>query len=81
MFRFTVVFTVSLYCGRMHFSMYKICRVQGVFVSRTTTLHRRAGSCWRVEFQLQKIHRYTDNAPIITDFANSYHDPIAISFS
>ena len=27
------------------------------------------------------IHRYTDmNAPIISDFANVYHDPITISF-
>jgi hypothetical protein len=38
-------------------------------------------SCWRVPFELQMIHRYTDmNAPLISDFTNVYHDPMTISF-
>ena len=82
-FRFTSgVHSLSLlrWCTRCCF--HRVVKYSGFFVVRTVNLHRRAGSCWRVPFEQQMIHRYTDmHAPIICDFANVYHDPMTISFS
>ena len=78
-----VEFTVSAYWDDVYVAVSTgLSNTVGFLVARRVSLHRRAGSCWRVPFEQQRIHRYTDiNAPIICDFANVYHDPMTISFS
>jgi hypothetical protein len=67
----------SLNLLRWMYTVITVCtefvEYSGFFVFRTASLHRRAGSDWRVPFELQRIHRYTEmNVPIISDFANVY---------
>jgi hypothetical protein len=58
----------------------RFCRCLSGVCGSSSSHSRNACSWLIVENQLQVIHGYTDtNAPIINDFADVYHDPMAIS--
>jgi hypothetical protein len=58
----------------------RFCRCLSGFVVRASLNSRIAGSWLRVENQLHVIYGYTDtDAAIVSDFADVYHNPMAVA--